>query len=423
MTMNRKTFLRNLGLGLAGSGGVARALTDTWQLPEYYETCSGPYWAAVREGYSFDSKLRYFNSGGLGPCSRAVKTYTMTIEEELERRVETGHDRLGTAREQVARFLGANDDEVAFVRNATEGNGIVAGGVNLAPGDEVIFESHAHPGGSFPWLLQAEQRGVAVRLFEPDPESVSGNLERIEALITSRTRVVQVSHITAPTGIAMPVKAIAQLCAAKGIWFHVDGAQSVGMVPVDFVAMGCDSYATSGHKWVGAPRETGVLLVKRERQDDLSSVMVGAYSGDVEKLPGSLDYYPGAMRYEYGTRDVARVLGMVEAMRLQGEIGRDRIATHGRVLVDQLRQGLASIPDVEVLSPRNPTLGSSMLSFRTPRMGYRDLFGELLSKHHMRCRPVSERELNAVRVSCHMFNTSDDIDHLIGAVADTLKNA
>ncbi|GAB5561426.1 MAG: aminotransferase class V-fold PLP-dependent enzyme [Synoicihabitans sp.] len=421
MTMNRKTFLQSLGLGVVGAGAT-RLLADSWSLPKYQPQQAEKFWSAVREGYEFESQLRYFNSGGLGPCSRIVKSFTAGIEAELEARVETGHDRLDPVREVVGDFLGATPEEVAFVRNATEGNGIVAGGIALEPGDEVIFESHAHPGGSFPWLLQAEQRGVAVRLFEPHPESEVENLARIEALITPRTRAVQVSHVTAPTGILLPVQAIARLCREKGIWFHVDGAQTAGMIPINFAGMGCDSYATSGHKWVGAPRETGVLVVKRSRQDDLKSVMVGAYSGDVAELPGMLDYYPSAMRYEYGTRDVARVLGMAEAMRIQEEIGRERIAAHGRSLVGQLREGIQSVADIEILSPANPTLGSSMLSFRTPRMDYRELFSNLWRNHHLRCRPVSERGLDAVRVSCHMFNTASDVDRLIEAISQELKS-
>lgn len=422
MNINRKTFLRNLGVGIVGAS-ASRAWAETWVLPEFKTHNSAPFWAAVRDGYDIEEGFRYLNSGGLGPCSRAIKSYTRKIEAELEARVETGHDMLEPAREVVGQFLGAATNEVAFVRNATEANGIIAGGLDLKPGDEVIFESHAHPGGSFPWLLQAEKRGVIVRIFEPDAESVSGNLGRIEALMNDRTRAVQVSHITAPTGILMPVEAIASLCRSKGIWFHIDGAQSAGMVPVNFAQMSCDSYATSGHKWVGAPRETGVLIVKRDRQDEIKSVMVGAYSGDLAELPGELEYYPGAMRYEYGTRDVARILGMAEAMRWQETIGRERIAEHGRNLVNQLRAGIERLPEVEVLSPRNPQLGTSMLSFRSPTIGYRDLFSVLVQDHGLRCRPVSEQGLDAVRVSCHVFNTVEDIDLLIAAIKTTVTVA
>jgi len=422
MTMKRKTFLQGLGLGLT-TLGAGRLWADTLTLPAFDPAAPDSYWSAVKAGYDFAPGYRYFNSGGLGPSLRAVRAVEAEVAAELEAIVDTGHDRLTPLRDRVGAFMGARPDEVAFVRNATEANGIVAGGLPLAKGDEVIFESHAHPGGSFPWLLQAEKRGVAVRLFEPDTRSAMGNLERIKDLVTPRTRVVQVSHITAPTGIRMPVAEIAQFCGAAGIWFNVDGAQSAGMVPIDFAAMGCDSYATSGHKWLGAPRETGLLLVKRDRQDDLRSIMVGAYSGDLEDLPGPIEYYPGAMRYEYGTRDNARIIGMGAAMDWQEHLGRDRIEAHGRQLAARVHAGLTQIKDVEVLSPTADELRTAMVSFRSPKLEFGDIFRALRQDHNCRCRPVSERGLNAVRISCHVFNTTADVDYLLNAIEEVLATA
>jgi selenocysteine lyase/cysteine desulfurase len=241
-------------------------------------------------------------------------------------------------------------------------------------------------------------------------------------LVTSRTRVVQVSHVTAPTGLLLPVDQIARFCREQGLWFHVDGAQSAGMIPVDFAAMGCDSYATSGHKWVGAPRETGILLVKRDRQSDLASVMAGAHSGYAENLPGPLTYFPGAHRYEYGTRDVPRLFGLAAAVEWQERMGRDHIVEHDQALVARLRAGLSELPDVEILSSNVPELRSAMLSLRSPRMEYDTLFGRLWRTHGYRCRPVSERDLNAVRVSCHVYNSAAQIDGLVAAIKQELQS-
>lgn len=429
MTLNRKSFLKHCGAGLAGlglgaqlKGAAPKPKPGVMMLPAWNARTPQVYWAAVRKAYEFVPELSYFNTGGLGPCSTRVREYSERMAAEMESIVETGHDRLGAARVTVSKFVGCQVNEVSFVRNTTEGTGIIAGGLQLERGDEVIFESHAHPGGSFPWLLQAQQKGIAVRLFEPDTESVAGNVERIEALMTARTKVVQVSHVTAPTGVLLPVKQIAALCRQRGVWFHVDGAQTAGMLPIDFKAMGCDSYATSGHKWLGAPRETGLLLVKHGRQDLVVPPLAGAYTGDVESLPGPLEFTPSAGRYEYGTRDIAKIEGMVEAMNWLDEIGRDRIESHGRELVAQLRAGLADVPDLEILTPQSDDLSAAMLSFRSDRLGYSELFSVLWNKHHMRCRPVSEQGLDAVRVSCHVFNSAAEIDRLAAAVKLELAN-
>ena len=422
MTLNRKSFLKHCGVGLAGVGlgsGLKAAAPKPKMggiLPEWNRSRPEVFWRSVRESFEFEPSLHYFNTGGLGPCAKHVREYAERMGAEMERIVETGHGRLEVERETVAQFMGCAASEVAFVRNTTEGNGIISGGLELNQGDEVIFESHAHPGGSFPWLLQAKQKGISVRLFEPDTESVEGNVRRIEALMTSRTKAVQVSHVTAPSGILMPVKQIADLCRKRGVWFHVDGAQTTGMLLIDFAKIGCDSYATSGHKWLGAPRETGLLLVKQSRQDLVVPPLAGAYTGDVESLPGPLEFSTTAGRYEYGTRDIAKIQGMVEAMRWLDGMSRARIETHGRALVAQLRAGLEGVPDLEILTPRSDALSAAMLSFRSPRMGYSELFGVLWRTHHMRCRPVSEQGLDAVRVSCHVFNSAAEIDALAAAV-------
>src|SRR6185436_651514 len=240
-------------------------------------------------------------------------------------------------------FLGAEPTEIAFVRNATEGNAIIAAGLKLTAGDEVIFESHAHPGGSFPWLNQEKLRGVVVKLFEPDPRDPAGNVARIAALMSTRTRVVQVSHVTAPTGILMPVADIARLCRERGVWFHIDGAQTAGMFPVSMRELGGDSYATSGHKWWGGPLETGVLFVRRERIAEVAPALVGAYSGELESptLPTKWSLVSTAVRFEYGTRNSAAAVGLAEAAQFQEKIGRERIAARGRALAAQVRAGLA----------------------------------------------------------------------------------
>ena len=428
MKLNRKSFLKHCGAGLAGLGlggqlkGAAPKPQGGLALPAWSEQAPDAFWSAVRSHYEFRDKLHYFNTGGLGPCSIGVRQHVERMAAEMESIVETGHGRLEEARVKVGEFMGCEPTEVSFVRNTTEGTGIIAGGLMLERGDEVIFESHAHPGGSFPWLLHAQQRGVAVRLFEPDTESVEGNVERIKALMTARTKIVQVSHVTAPTGVLMPVKKIAKLCREREVWFHVDGAQTTGMLPIDFAAMGCDSYATSGHKWLGAPRETGLLLVKFDRQDLVVPPLAGAYTGDVDALPGPLEFTPSAGRYEYGTRDIAKIEGVVKAMEWLDRLGRDRIEQHGRRLVAQLRAGLEDVPDVEILTPRNTALSAAMFTFKSPRMGYSELFGVLWNKHRMRCRPVSERGLDAVRVSCHVFNSAAEIDGLVAAIKQELAS-
>lgn len=416
MNSDRRTFLRRASLGAAGLI-AAPGLRAAPALPAYDERAPEAFWSAVRERFPLTRELAYFNTGGLGPASTPALAKVEETTRRLQVRCEHGHGLFAEARGAVARFLGAQPEEIAFVRNASEGNSIVAAGLKLDPGDEVIFETHAHPGGSFPWLNQQALRGVTVRLFEPDTQDPAGNVARIAALLTARTRAVQVSHVTAPTGIVMPVAAIAALCRSRGVWFHIDGAQSAGMLAFALPETGCDSFATSGHKWLGGPLETGVLFVRRDRLGEVAPAHVGAYSGELDFLPGELRLADTAMRYEYGTRNVAAALGLAEAIRLQESIGLARIAARIRGLADRVYAGLERLPGVTVLTPRSPELRAAMVTFRSARVPHDQLFARLLRDHAIRARPVTEQKLNALRVSTHLFNSPAECDALVAAVA------
>lgn len=423
MSLDRKTFLLQLGAGAVGvaAAGAWRATASEAAarppaLPAFDPARSGEFWQQVRAHYPLQDDPVYLNTGGLGPAPQPVLDKVVATMRRLQEHSETGHNLFEPARAALARFLGAQPEEVCFVRNATEGNSIIAAGLALQAGDEVIFETHAHPGGSFPWLNQAKQRGVTVRLFEPDPSSPESNLARIRELVTARTKVIQVSHVTCTTGLVFPVTEIAAFARSRGVWFHVDGAQAAGMIPVNLAVIGCDSYAFSGHKWLGGPHETGGLYVRRDRLDAVAPTGIGAYSGDLPQLPGELSYFGAASRHEYGTRNAGLVAGLAEALCFQEQIGRDRIAAYGRELAAFLSDELAGVKDITVLTPRSDELRASITTIRHARADAGRLFGYLLDKHRLRCRPVIEQQLGAVRISTHVFNSRADGERVIAGV-------
>jgi selenocysteine lyase/cysteine desulfurase len=378
------------------------------------------FWEMVRKQYPLTRERTYLNTGGLGPATYAALDAMNKTQMDLQRISEHGHSKFAEVRETAAAFLGADASELAFTRNATEGNATIASGMKLKSGDEVIFESHAHPGGAIPWMTRQKETGVRVKVFEPDPTSASGNLERIAQLITSRTRVVQVSHITAPTGILMPVDEIAKLCRDKGIWFHIDGAQSAGAIPFDLHSIGCQSYAACGHKWLGAPHGTGVLFIQSGRMDEVVPTEVGAYSNSDYELPAVFDYTETAQRYEPGTRDVTSVVGMQAAIGFMTSIGMDRVASYTKGLGVYLHEQLAALDRVEVLTPADPDLRGAMTTYKVEGISYTDLYTRLFQDHRLRCRVVSERGLNALRVSTHVFNSRADCDKVVAGTKELL---
>lgn len=426
---SRRTFLKTLTPGLLGLGTWARCAGTTQAVwPVSMET-DDDFWRFVRAQYPLTHDRTYLNAGGLGPAPHAVLDAVQRTTMELQEISESGHHLIGAAREVVAAFLNATPAEIAFMRNATEGNSTIAFGLDLRAGDEVIFESHAHPGGSFPWLSRHKAEGIRVNVFEPDPASAAGNLERIEALITARTRVIQVSHVTAPTGIRMPVEEIATMAQDRGLWFHIDGAQSAGMFPVDLRAIGCDSYAASGHKWLGAPHGTGLLYVREDRIDAVTPTESGAYgdSGPY-RLPVAnqetvFNYNPTATRFEPGTRNAGLIVGVAAAVEFMSEIGMARVAQHGQGLAQYLQAGLREIPGVTILTPADAARSASMTSFRTAAVPFEQLNGYFNNEWKLRTRPVQEQGLNAVRVSTHTFNSRTDCDRVIEATRKAVEEA
>ena len=164
MKTNRRTFIQGLGTGVVGawaSGSVAAAapaaaVAASWPIFEAAQPAA--FWRAVRASYPLLEDPLYLNTGGLGPVAQPVLDQMIATMYKLQQHSETGYDLFEPARVTVAQFIGAQSREISFVRNATEGNCLIAAGLALTAGDEVIFESHAHPGGSFPWYNQANLR-------------------------------------------------------------------------------------------------------------------------------------------------------------------------------------------------------------------------------------------------------------------------
>lgn len=431
MSLDRRTFLQTLGLGTAGalagcsslSGQASAAGAAPVPLPAFGSVSDEAFWRAVRAQFPLLPDPLYLNTGGLGPASQPVLDQVFSTMTKLQEHSETGHEQIQPSRETMARFLGVKPEEVCFTRNATEGNSIIASGLTLREGDEVIFESHAHPGGSFPWFNQAKERGVKVLLFDPVPSSPEANLKLIRDLISPRTKVIQVSHLTCTTGLVFPVKEIAALAHEHGIWFHIDGAQSVGMIRVNLHDIGCDSYAFSGHKWLGGPHETGVLYIKHSQLEAVAATGIGSYSGELPLITPSsqIKYADAALRHEYGTRNVGLITGVAAAVRLQERIGVERIEAHGRELATRLQAELGALPGIELLTPRHDAMRASITTIRHPRAESGPFFDYLFKEHRLRCRVVTEQGLRALRISTHVFTSHADCDRVVAGVKGSLR--
>ncbi len=402
------------------AGGLAAA-----QSPSAITPSAGPiapddvrYWNIVRTQFPLTTERIYLNTGGLGASPYAVIDAVKAKMDELEKTCETGHNEqiLKEIKTEGAALLGCDADELAFTRNTTEGINIIAHGVRLERGDEVILTTHEHVGNAMTWVGLQKNDGIVIKRFEPSIVSAQANIDSLTKLITPRTKLISIPHIVTTTGLILPVKEIAAIARAKNIFFLVDGAQSGGMLHVNLHDIGCDAYATSGHKWLMGPKETGLLYVRAAMLDTVRPRFIGAYSANIFDIDkGELTPHSSAQRYEYGTVSVPLRAGLGAAFKFIRTIGIDNIANHDLALATTLFDGLRTIKGVGVLSSENPAMRSAMITINHAACDNMAL-QEHLTKFNLRTRIVNEGGMAALRLSLHCYNSFDDVARILEAV-------
>lgn len=425
--VGRRNFLKQIIGGVAGSVATMSSMASVFpneicsqqpiQLPEHIDN---KFWELVRQYFYLKPDLLYFNTGGLGPSPRMVVDTLINKTMELEERGETGHQCVEKVNEMAANFLGADAEEIAVTRNTTEGMNIIARGLPLKKGDEVILSTHEHPGGSIPWLHLKNDIGIMIKLFESG-NTQQENVEIIKKQITKKTRVISISHIPCTTGLVFPVKEISNICKNNKIFYVLDGAHPPGMIPVNLHDIGCDFYALSGHKWLLGPKGTGILYIRKEMFNHWKPTYVGAYSGtdDFENL----NFEPSATAacVEYGTRNTAVILALGAAIDFMQTIGIKQIAERGKKMADYFRSELKKIPNlVKIQTPEEDLSNASIVTFKPKTMEFRDLQKTLILNHKIRTRAIHEHGLNSIRCSFHIFNNFEEVGKLVFTIKKLL---
>jgi selenocysteine lyase/cysteine desulfurase len=414
-TTDRRAFLKRFAVGAAA---VSTAPAVGLRTAAFAEARTGNpdqegHWRAVRDAFLLEPGYIYLNTAGLGPSPEPVLSAMEDSWRRLEASSETGHGERDQVREHAAAFLGCETDELAFTRSATEGMNLVARGLALSPGDEIVMTTHEHPGGAMPWFGVREDVDIRIRTVDPGGCG-DAVLNRLADAMNERTRVVMVSHILCTTGAELPVRDLAQLCRARDVACVVDGAQAPGQIPVDLHALECDFYVASGHKWLLGPKETGFLYVRDEWLDRWRPSYVGAYSDDgFDLASGSFRRLRPASASEYGTRSTPLLRGLEAGIQFLETVGPDAVFQRGRSLAARLREGLEELPAVEILTPL--ACGHAILTFTLPASGgnQNEWVNRIRRDHGIRLRPVSEAGLSAVRASTHICNGGEEIDRLL----------
>jgi selenocysteine lyase/cysteine desulfurase len=406
----RRRFLSAVGVGsIAGVTRAPSALRadDIHQAP----SSAGAPEPSVRSEYLLAPGLTYLNTASLGPTSRAVLDRTLETWRELESNpvamaygegpVQAAADR---ARALMASVLNCTADEILITRSTTDAMNSLAQGIRLNSGDRVLTTDQEHDGGSVGWRYRSRRDGVHIDVvpIAPTDHDPAAILQRFADAITPKTRVISVSHVITSTGLRMPIAEIARLAKSRGVFSIVDGAQAVGQIDVDVRALGCDAYATAGHKWLMGPKGTGILYVSRE-------------AAGIEPVQWADGRTFIAHSTGVGSQPLAAGLAAaIEALRGRGLLAVER---HNLALRNRVYAGLSAIPQLQVVSPPPGPLGTALVAARLPpHIDSKHVRDVLREKHGIMVKMIEKQWFNGIRLSPHIFNTDADVDAALRAI-------
>jgi cysteine desulfurase/selenocysteine lyase len=328
------------------------------------------------------------------------------------------------ARQTVCRFLNAADAQgIVFVRGTTEAINLVAqtyGRVHVGPGDDIVITVMEHHSNIVPWQMLCEQKGARLRIV-PMNDAGELRLDEYEALLSDRTRIVAVGHVSNALGTINAIRTIVEMAHARGVPVLVDGAQAVSHMAVDVQALDCDFYAFSGHKVFG-PTGIGVLYGKPALLDSMPPYQGG---GDMIRSVRfeKTEYNTLPYKFEAGTPNIAGAIGLSAAIEYIERLGFDRIAAHERHLLAHGTRALMDVPGLRLTGTASDKAG--VLAFVLEGVHPHDV-GTILDRegiavrtgHHC-CQPLMDRlgVPATARASLALYNTSEEIDALASALA------
>jgi isopenicillin-N epimerase len=377
------------------------------------------FWFQVSQAFTVDRSIINLNNGGVSPSpaivqdsmkrhldySNTAPPYAMWKVLEPQREAVRG---------QLARLFGADPEEIAITRNASEGLQTCQFGLDLKPGDEVLTTTQDYPRMLTTFRQRARREGIVLRQFAlPIP---CEDADRIVALfqqhITPRTRLILASHIINITGQVLPVKAIAAMARARGIPVIIDGAHALAHLDFSLDQLECDYYATSLHKWLFAPHGTGLLYVRREKITSLWPLLAAEakLDDDIRKFE------------EIGTHPAANALAIAEAVTFHRGIGAAR--KHDRLiqLRDHWADRLLTHERVRLHSARKPGFGSGLATFEVDGIDPIALNDWLWEKHRILTTAIKHDEFQGIRVTPSVYTTFDELDRFVEAVEHVIRH-
>ena len=355
--------------------------------------------------------------------------YNANVHRGIHTLSEEATDEYEKARRKIQAFINAEHaEELIFVRNTTEAINLVAHsfGQRVKEGDEILLSEMEHHSNLVPWQLLADRSGATLR-FLPLNDDGTIDMSALPGLLSERTKVVAVSHMSNVLGTINPVEEIARQAHAAGAVVLLDAAQSVPHLPVDVQAIGCDFIAFSGHKMLG-PMGVGVLYGRRELLESMPPFLGGGNMIMLVELEHST-YNELPDKFEAGTPDAGGAIALGVAVDYLSAVGMENIRRHERDITDYAIEVLMGLDDLALYGPKSADARGAVLAFNFADIHPHDL-GTLLDRdgvairagHHC-CQPLMRRlgQVATARASFYLYNTRDEVDALAESLVRSRK--
>lgn len=379
-------------------------------------------WESFRREWKLRPGTVYLNHGSFGPPpTRVVEQQqiwkTQVDSQPMDFFVRQHAPAWRAARQRLAEWIRASAGDLVFVENATHGMNVVANSLPLRTGDEVLLTDHEYGAVERIWQRRCSQVGAVLRVTKlPQPiESVEQVVAAVLRGVTDRTRLLVVSHITSPTAIILPVK---QLCAAareRNVVTCIDGPHAPAQVAVNIHDIGCDFYAASCHKWLSAPFGSGFLYVAPQWQSAIATPQLswGLLRPD----------RPQKWDEEFiwcGTRDPSPYLTVPAAIEFLEHVGLTAFRQRTHWLASYARNRLSGFASRPPLVPDSSEWYGSMAHMPLPPVDTQRLQSSLWQQHGIEVPIVDWGGNQWIRVSCHLYNSTAEIDRLVKAIGELI---
>lgn len=378
-------------------------------------------WAELRRQWLIPAEVTYLNHGSFGPSPRSVLDARCQWIGRLESQPMDFFLRqmlpaLDETRRRLGRFVGAGDDDLVLVENATAAMNVVAASVALAPGDEVLANDHEYGAVLRIWQRKCEQVGARLVIQElPCPiQSPQQVADALLAGVTPRTRLLVFSHVTSPTAVIMPAELICRRARALGLSVCIDGPHAVAMLPLDLAALDCDYYTASCHKWLCGPFGSGFLYAHPRARSGIAAPLLSWNTA-----PGEAPSWRSDFSW-LGTRDPSALLAVPMAIDFLQRVGLDAFRARTHFLARFAREELQRRLGLEPLVPDDPQWYGSMVTLSLPAGDGPALQQALWQRWRIEIPVVTWRQRRWIRPSCHLYNAPADYLRLAEALEQLL---